>query len=180
MPGRSAALRWGDRALWATDTQSARNMLPAKAAGTARLRLHVAPHEADQLITVKQCMCLRLRKNLGWALRCAGRAPAPEGVKPPPWRGHGAIRPLVDTRVFLHLFLLSQSPTGALAEEASRVAPRTLSLWLALTSQRLPSPGLLVVTVQAAVHDFFPFRHQKRSGTLTQRNKDNTEEMARS
>lgn len=58
MPGRSAALRWGDRALWATDTQSARNMLPAKAAGTARLRLHVAPHEADQLITVKQCMCL--------------------------------------------------------------------------------------------------------------------------
>ena len=65
--------------------------------------------------------------------------------------------PLVDIRVLLQLFNLSTLPTGFLAEEAARVAPRTLPLWLALTSQCLPPSGLLLVTVQAAVHDFFPF-----------------------
>ena len=87
----------------------------------------------------------------------AGRATAPEVTPPPLCRGQGAIRPLSSTcESFCNPITFPHSRLLFLLEEVARVASRTLPLWLALTSQCLPSPGLLVVFVQAAVRDFFP------------------------
>ena len=89
-------------------------------------------------------------------------------------RGHSVVAltrlrrnqiPLVDIRVLLHLLLLSTAPTSALAEEATRIAFRTLLLCLTLISHSLLVFGLSLVTVQASIHDFESWRHQQMRRT---------------
>ena len=133
--------------------------------------------------------CLRqllpsLRKNLGWSLRCASRTRRRSG-------GHSATAlarprrnqtPLVDIRILLQLFHFSTLPAVVFAEEVARVACSISHIaTLAGADQPVPATPWTACRVCASGGSrLLSIMTSKRSGKLTQRNKSNTEGMARS
>ena len=105
-------------------------------------------HSSGISLACASC-CRQNAKSLGWSLRCASRACSRSSGRSTAAqaRPRRDQTPPVDIRAPLHPLLLSAAPAGALAEEAVRVAFRTLPLWLALTSHCLLAFGLPLVTV---------------------------------